>query len=170
MTITLIGYRGSGKSTVAVPLAARLGWDWADADTLIEQSAGCSIRDIFSNEGEAGFRRRERQAVQALLARDRCVVSAGGGAVLNEQTRREMRDAGPVVWLRAGLETLAARIDGDPATAERRPNLAGGGPQEIAQLLAAREPLYRECASVVVDTDGATVEEIVDRICGQLKV
>jgi shikimate kinase len=168
MVITLIGYRGSGKSTVAPPLAARLGWSWADADPLIEQAAGCSIREIFAAEGEAGFRHRERQTIALALGRDRLVLAAGGGAILNAETRRDLKVAGPVVWLRARLETLAARIAGDPATASRRPDLAGGGPREIARLLAAREPLYRECASLTIDTEGLSIDEIVDSICRQL--
>lgn len=170
MTITLIGYRGSGKTTVAAPLAARLGWEWADADVLVEETAGCSIREIFAAEGEPGFRRRERQAIVELLSRGPLVLAAGGGAVLNADTRRDLRAAGPVVWLRAGLETLADRIAGDPTTAGRRPALAGGGTDEIARLLVDREPLYRECASLVVDTDGLGVTEIVEQILSQLKV
>lgn len=169
MIVSLIGYRGSGKTTVAAPLAARLGWSWADADVLIEETAGCSIREIFANEGEPGFRRRERSALVELLARDKLVLAAGGGAILNDDTRRELRAAGPVVWLRANLETLAARIAGDPTTAGRRPNLAGGGTDEIARLLVAREPLYRECASLVVDTDALSTDAIVETIFRQLK-
>lgn len=165
MVLTLIGYRGSGKSTVAAPLAARLGWEWVDADAVIEQEAGRTIREIFASEGEAGFRRRERETIHTLLQRDRLVLAAGGGAILNSDTRRDMRAAGPVVWLRADVSTLAGRIAGDPTTAARRPQLAGGGTQEIVKLLEAREPLYRECATQIVDTDDLAVEEIVERVC-----
>ena len=164
MVITLIGYRGSGKSTVAEALAARLGWDWIDADAAIEEAAGRTIREIFDAEGEAGFRRRERQTLAALLGRDRLVVAAGGGAVLDSQTRSDMKSAGPVVWLQASLPVLAKRIAGDPTTAARRPNLAGGGTEEIARLLAEREPLYRDCASHSVFTDALTTAEIAERI------
>ena len=164
MVITLIGYRGSGKSTVAVPLAARLGWTSVDADQVVEQAANRTIREIFAAEGEAGFRRREREAVSALLQRDRLVLAAGGGAVLNAATRAEMRAAGPVIWLQAGVPTLAARISGDAGTADRRPNLTGGGLDEIETLLKVREPLYRECATHVVATDRLSTPEIVSRI------
>jgi len=168
MVLTLIGYRGSGKSTVAAPLAERLGWDWVDVDAVIEQEAGCTIRDIFAAEGEPGFRRRERNAIAALLQRDRLVLAAGGGAILDAETRHDLQAAGHVVWLRADISTLAGRIAGDPTTAARRPQLAGGGTQEIANLLAAREPLYRECATQIVDTDNLTVDEIVDLVCQKL--
>ena len=82
MVVTLIGYRGSGKSSLAEALAARLGWKSVDADTVIEQEAGCTIREIFATEGEPGFRRRERDVLQRLLVRDDVVVAAGGGAVV----------------------------------------------------------------------------------------
>jgi shikimate kinase len=79
-----------------------------------------------------------------------------------------MKAAGPVVWLRASIPVLAARIAADATTAARRPNLAGGGIEEITQVLAAREPLYCDCASLLVDTDDLPVEAIVERICRDL--
>src|SRR5262249_52480143 len=91
MVITLVGYRGSGKTTVAPALADRLGWEWADADAILEQAAGASIREIFAAEGEAGFRRRERETLIGLFARDRLVLAAGGGAVLDSDTRRDLK-------------------------------------------------------------------------------
>jgi shikimate kinase len=168
MVITLIGYRGSGKSTVAQALAARLNWGWFDADAVVEEAAGCTIKDIFAAHGESGFRERERRVIAELLTRDKIVLAAGGGAILNHETRREMKAAGPVVWLQASVARLAARIESDPATAGRRPNLAGGGIDEISRLLAEREPLYRECASLSVFTDNLGVAEIVDRIATAL--
>jgi shikimate kinase len=164
MLVTLIGYRGSGKTTVAAGLAARLACDWIDADAVIEELAGRSIREIFAEEGEAGFRRREREAIAGLLQRDRLVLAVGGGAILNPDTRREIKAAGPVVWLQASVDVLAERIAADPTTAGRRPTLAGGGRTEIKRLLAEREPLYRECASLSIFTDRLSVPEIVERI------
>lgn len=164
MLITLIGYRGCGKSTVAPALAARLGWDWVDADTVLEAKAGKSIREIFAESGEPEFRRLERETLVELLQRDRLVLAAGGGAVLNPETRADFRKAGPVVWLRADVATLEARIAADATTAARRPNLtSAGGTAEIAQLLAGREPLYRETATLVLDSS-RSVDEIVDAI------
>lgn len=165
MVITLIGYRGSGKSTVAQPLAARLGWPMVDADAEIERAAGKSIREIFASGGEPQFRDIERRVISELLQRDRLVLSAGGGAILDADTRRHMRAAGPVVWLRASVDTLLRRIAADQATAERRPNLtAAGGRREIEELLARREPLYREAATIVIETDDLPAAEIVERI------
>lgn len=169
MVITLIGYRGSGKSSVARPLAERLGWNWVDADTVIEQATGRTIKEIFAAEGEPAFREWERRVMGDLLARDRLVIAAGGGAILNPETRRLVRHAGPVIWLQASLETLHARIQEDVTTAQRRPNLTSqGGLAEIAQVLAIREPYYRECASLIVDTDTTSIPEIVEQIVGQI--
>src|SRR5512144_1080339 len=101
MIITLIGTRGTGKSTIAPLLAARLGWEWIDADIELERRAGKSIREIFATEGEPAFRTLERQTLVDLLKRDRLVIAAGGGAILNPDTRRDVQSAGPVVWLQA---------------------------------------------------------------------
>jgi shikimate kinase len=169
--LTLIGYRGSGKTSVAGPLAERLGCAWVDADAELERQAGRSIAAIFETDGEAEFRRRERETIVELLRRDPLVLAAGGGAILNDETRAEMRAAGPVVWLRASVEKLVARIGGDATTGERRPSLSGGGVlDEIAAVLAVREPLYREAATFVVDTDDRTPEAIADEIVARLGV
>lgn len=165
MIITLIGYRGSGKSSVAEPLAARLGWDWADADPLIEARAGCTIREIFATSGEPRFRELEREVLADLLSRDRLVIAAGGGAILAAETRRLMRAAGPVIWLQASIKLLQARIESDETTAARRPQLTSGSvTAEIAGVLAAREPLYADAASLIIRTDGLDIPAIVREI------
>lgn len=169
MNITLIGYRGSGKSTVAAPLAERLGWRSVDADVEIERRAGKSIRQIFDEDGEPAFRTLERDVLGDLLREDRLVIAAGGGAILAEQTRAAMRAAGPVVWLRARVDTIAARISGDPTTTSRRPNLtAAGGNHEIEAVLSQREPLYRTSATQIIDTDDCSTTEIVELITSTL--
>ncbi len=165
MIVTLIGYRGSGKSTVAPRLAARLGWDWIDADVELERRAGRSIREIFESGGEGEFRRWERETLVDLLRRDRLVLAAGGGAVLNAETRSDLRAAGPVVWLQAAAETLAQRMESDPISGSRRPKLtAAGGLEEIRNLLAAREPHYRDTATLAISTENRTAEDIVEDI------
>lgn len=168
MIVTLIGYRGSGKSSLAPELARRLGCPALDADVLLEQRAGRSIKEIFDTEGEPGFRHRETELLAELLGGPPCVLAAGGGAILNPRTRERMRAAGPVVWLRAPLETLSRRIAGDPITAGRRPNLAGGGDAEIARLLATREPLYRETATLEVEVGERPVAELAEQVCQAL--
>jgi shikimate kinase len=170
MVITLIGYRGTGKSTVARALGARLGWPAVDADDDIETRAGRSIERIFADDGEAGFRRLERETMHRLLSQgSQLVIAAGGGAILDGQTRREMQQAGPVIWLTASVETIVARIFGDATTASRRPNLtAQGGRAEIELLLAQREPLYRQTAVLIVDTEHRAIDQIVEEILAGL--
>lgn len=169
MIITLVGYRGTGKSSVAVGLAARLGMTPIDADALIERRAGCTIRELFEQQGEPAFRRLERAVLAELLAQDGLVIAAGGGAVLDPDTRQRMRAAGPVVWLQASAATIAARLEADRTTRDRRPPLTSVGPRhEIELLLAQREPLYREVASLAVPTDARDVPEVVDDIVARL--
>jgi shikimate kinase len=165
MVITLIGYRGSGKTTLAAPLAKLLQCDWADADVEIERRAGKTIREIFQDEGEPVFRRWEREVIAELLTRPDLVLAAGGGAILEAEIRNRMRDAGPVVWLRASLETLLKRIESDPTTGERRPKLtAAGGRAEVESLLGLREPLYRECAHFILDVEQAAPEALAQTV------
>lgn len=167
--ILLIGYRGTGKSTVAPALAAKLGWDWIDADEELEHRAGKSIAAIFADDGEPAFRDLESQVVADLCGRSSIVIALGGGAVLREENRQTIRATGPVIWLRAGVDEIVARIAADSATASRRPQLtAAGGRAEIETLLAARTPHYQECATFVVDTEGKSPATIADEIIAKL--
>ncbi|MEX0712312.1 MAG: shikimate kinase, partial [Pirellulales bacterium] len=108
MNIVLIGYRGSGKSTVARELAGRLGWPWLDADHQIEERAGKSIAAVFAEEGEERFRDLESSLLAELVERDKTVLAAGGGAVLRPANRALLRSAGKVVWLQADAATILA--------------------------------------------------------------
>lgn len=165
MVITLIGYRGCGKSSVAPLLAAAMGWSWIDSDQVIEQQAGQTIRQIFEEEGESGFRQREVQVMQELLSRPELVLAAGGGAILSPVTCERMRAAGPVVWLQAAPATLAGRLRDDSTTVERRPSLTGRSVvDEIADVLERRQPLYAAAATVTADADGQTPEKIAEAI------
>jgi len=167
--IFLIGYRGTGKSTVARLLGEALGWDWIDADAELEARSGRSIRSIFAEEGEQGFRDREEAVLKDLCARSRVVVATGGGVVLRESNRQRLRAAGRVVWLTADADPICRRLAADPSTAERRPALTGAvaacDRAEVEELLQKREPFYRECAHVVVDTGQRSPEDVV---CGLL--
>jgi shikimate kinase len=159
--IILIGYRGTGKTTVARLLAARLGWDWIDADEYLEQQSGLTIRAIFEKEGEAGFRDREERVLTELCRRENLILATGGGAILRAANRVRLREAGLVVWLTADPETIWARLQADTTTADRRPALTAlGGVAEIRHLLSVREPLYRECGELAVDTAGRGPEQI----------
>lgn len=169
LSIALIGYRGTGKTTVAGRLAALLDWTWIDADVEIEQRAGKSIAEIFAADGEAAFRDLESAVVELLCRRDRVVLALGGGAVLREANRVHIARCGAVVWLRASAETIAARLAADATTASRRPNLTNADPRtEIDRLLAERTPIYRACATLEVDTEGKAPEAIAGEILAAL--
>ena len=172
MILSLIGYRGTGKTTVARHLALRLGWDWVDADVEIELRAGKSIRAIFEDDGEPAFRDLETTIITELAGRDRLVVAAGGGAILRPQNRQALAAGGPRVWLAASPATIQARIEADETTRQRRPSLIGGTTlvEEIERLLAVRLPLYRESASLEIDTEGKTPAEIAAEIAQRLQL
>lgn len=152
--VTLIGYRGTGKSTVAGELARRLGCTWRDADGELERNLGMSIAALVGARGEGAFRDEESVLLAALLAPADGVLATGGGAVLRAANRDLLRrQGGLVVWLTAPADVIRDRLAADPATARSRPALAGGDPLlEVDAALAAREPLYRECAAMAIDT------------------
>jgi shikimate kinase len=168
-SIALIGYRGAGKTAVAQQLAARLGWDWIDADDVIELRAGKSIADIFADEGQDAFRDLEAEVVTELCSRQRVVIALGGGAVMREVNRQALQQCREVVWLKASPRTIEERLAGDPSTAARRPNLTNAPRrQEIERLLSERTPIYRACATLEVDTEGKAPAEIADEIAGAI--
>lgn len=143
--VYLIGMPGSGKSRVGRELAALLERPFVDLDREVEDQAGCSISAIFTYRGEAEFRDMEKAALQRAAARDGLVVSCGGGVVLDVENRALLRASGRVVWLNVPLERLRQRA---PAGG-RRPLLRDD--DDLARLLAEREPLYREVADEIIE-------------------
>jgi len=171
MILTLIGYRATGKTTLARLLAERLGWNWIDADVEIERRAGKSIARIFAEDGEPAFRDLEAQVIADLCRRTRLVLAAGGGAPMRPESRRAMRQGGKVVWLMARPETILQRMSADATTADRRPSLTGKSPlKEIVDLLRRREPIYQESADLRIDTEAKTAAQVAAEILAQLKL
>jgi shikimate kinase len=165
MNLVLIGLRGTGKTTVARELSQRLSWPWFDADVLVEERAGKSIKQIFVEDGEPTFRDWEAQVVRDLAERDKSVLALGGGAILREENRQAIARSGHVVWLQASPETLWSRISADGTTADRRPNLSpDGGINEIIATLGARRELYAACADLEIDTEGKSPAQVADAI------
>jgi len=171
MNVVLIGYRGTGKTTVAQLLGLALGWNWIDADVEIEMRAGRSIAAIFAEQGEPAFRDLESAVIAELVERERILIAAGGGVVARPENRQAIRQASHVVWLTATVQSLVERIAADATTAARRPSLTSlGAESEIRRLLAEREPWYRECATLTVDTTDRTPAEIAAEIIDRLSL
>ena len=164
MSIVLIGYRGSGKSTIGYKLANRLWQEVVDTDALIVKKAGKTIAEIFEQDGEQRFRDLETEVVKEVAKLQDVVISLGGGAVVREENRRALKEAGhKIVYLKCDPEVLLQRIQSDAATSMSRPNLTNlfGGIEEIEKVLAAREPIYRELMTAELDVTNLSVEDAV---------
>ena len=173
MNLYLIGYRGSGKTSVAAELEKLLGWPWLDADVEIERRAGKTIKQIFDSSGEQTFRDLEVAVVADLSKLEDHVIALGGGAILREESRQAIRESGKVVWLQASPAVLFQRITGDASTAARRPNLtAAGGLAEVERLLETRSPIYASCADLTLDAEqyspAVIAKQIADWLRGQV--
>ncbi|CAN5510397.1 shikimate kinase [soil metagenome] len=167
MSIVLIGYRGSGKTTIGRKLADRLGWPFVDSDAEVVKVAGKSIKAIFEGDGEPAFRDLESAVVADVSQLVNHVISLGGGAVMRRQNVAALRAHGhSIIYLRADAQTLHDRIHADAATAENRPALTAlsGGIDEILHLLAVREPSYRAIMTSELDVARLTPDEAVERI------
>jgi len=154
---------GSGKTTVAGVLAERWGVAVRDTDADVEAAEGRPISDIFVDSGEAHFRKLERAAVATALGAHDGVLALGGGAVLDPATR-DLLAGHPVVFLRVGLSEAVKRVGLGAA----RPLLLGNVRGRIKALLDERTPIYESVATVVVDTDGRTPDEVADAIVDEL--
>jgi shikimate kinase len=160
MKIVLTGFMGTGKSVVGARLAERLGVPFVDVDRLIEERAGLKVAEIFASEGEAGFRRRERELIASLAHRRDCVIATGGGAVLDPENVEHLRAGGMIICLLAEPGVILQRIGND----DRRPLLhAQGRLARIHQLLELRAGSYAT-ADLSIDTSESPVEEVVEQI------
>ena len=167
MSIALVGYRGSGKSTVGKRLADNLWQKFVDTDEMVTKKAGKTVKEIFETQGEAGFRELEAEAVAEVCKLKDHVIALGGGAVLRAENREAIKDAGlKVIYLRCEAEELHRRILADPTTAATRPSLTplGGGVEEIRQLLAEREPVYRSVMTGELDVTHLSPQDAVPYI------
>jgi shikimate kinase len=160
--LTLIGYRGTGKTTVGRIVADLLGRNFLDADRELETRAGQPISAIFSDWGEAAFRDWEERTLAELTGEfPDAVVATGGGAVIRQPNRSRIRDFGFVVWLTADPRELTRRLTSDPAALAGRPALTSAGTiAEIAQVLDSRALLYQELADTVIDTTDNSPQQV----------
>ncbi|WP_108720883.1 shikimate kinase [Polynucleobacter meluiroseus] len=165
--IFLIGLMGAGKSTVGKLLAKKLGRRFLDADHVIEERCGVKIPVIFDMEGEAGFRKREAQAIEEITSEKEIVLATGGGAVLLSENRQALSQRGTVIYLHANPLELFHRTRGG----EGRPLLKQGDAKKILEnLYSIRDPLYREIADHVIETGKPSVNQLVNTLIMQLEL
>ena len=159
-TVALVGLMGAGKSAIGKRLALRLGLPFVDADDAIELAAGCTIGEIFEKYGEGEFRSGERRVIARLLDEPPHVLSTGGGAYIDAETRGLMQAKAVTIWLRAELDVLFDRVK----KRSHRPLLQQGNPRDIlAKLMDQRYPIYAE-ADIVVDSTAQPADRTTDQV------
>lgn len=164
--IILIGFMGSGKSSVGKRLAKRIEYDFRDTDEMIVTSEGIEIEDIFCKYGEELFRDLETRLLMSIMdTLDKTVLSTGGGMPIRDRNAHLMRVMGRVIYLQASESTIIDRLSGDTT----RPLLKGESLREkVERLLSERRTIYERAADLTVNTDGKTFDDIVDEIMGQM--
>ena len=162
MNIVLIGYRGTGKSTVGKVLAARLGRPVVSTDTEIVRRAGLTVPEIVAQYGWDHFRDLESAVCRDFSVQDGLIIDTGGGAILRPRNVECLKKTGTLFWLTASVSTIASRIGRDT----QRPSLTGTKSfiEEVEEVLAIRTPQYQGAADYVVSTDGRSINQIVDAI------
>ena len=170
MNIVLIGFRGTGKSTVGKHLANRLERDFIDSDKYVEDSTGKTIKHIFEEDGEEGFRKMEADVIAKLSGMDNKIVAVGGGAILKKDNVSNLKDNGFLVLLEATPEIIHNRITQDEKTTQQRPSLTDKKPlDEIKHLLEQREHPYKNAADYTINTSYVTCEDIVNEIIATIE-
>jgi shikimate kinase len=165
MNIVLIGYRCSGKTAVGKFIAAELGKNLVDTDTLIEKEAGCSIETMISSKGWNYFRKIEKRLIAEVSEKKNLVIATGGGAVIDEENVKNLKRNSWIVWLDGKPEVLKERMERDRESGKTRPSLSGTDSlEEIVQVLSERKNLYQRACDYVVDTNRRLPEEVADTI------
>ena len=160
--IILVGPMGSGKTTIGRRLSERLSLDFFDSDHEIVNTTGVSIDHIFDVEGEKGFRTRESDVLKKLCNMPNIVLATGGGAVILEENRELMKKASSIIYLSSSVDQILRRT----AKSKTRPLLekSNNRRKTITDIVEARDPLYREVSSHIIDTNGKKLNEVIDEI------
>ena len=164
--IVLVGPMGSGKTTIGKRLAEKLKVDFYDADNEIIDKTGVSIDHIFDVEGEEGFRKRESKALKELCSKSNIVLATGGGAVLLEENRSIIKKARLVIYLSSSVDQILRRT----AKSKTRPLLENSTNrrQTISNIIDSRDPLYREVATIIINTNRKKLNEVINEILTHL--
>jgi len=162
MNIVLIGYRGTGKSTVGKILAERLGRELVSTDAEIIRRARLPVPDIVQRFGWDHFRDLESEVCRDLAGKDGLIIDTGGGAILRQQNVDSLKKNGVLIWLTADVRTITERIGGDT----QRPSLTGAKSftEEVKEVLRERQPKYKSAANHIIETDGRSVVEVAEAI------
>ncbi|MCV2403989.1 shikimate kinase [Marinomonas sp. C2222] len=166
--IILVGPMGAGKTTIGRLLSQAMGKEFYDLDKVIEDNAGADIPWIFEREGEDGFRKRETQALSSLVQSDKenCVLATGGGIVMRDENRSILNDGSVVVYLYASVSQQLYRT----SKSSHRPLLQTGDPKAtLRKLFEVRDPLYREVATLVVETDARHPKSVANKVLDAIK-
>ena len=165
--LIFIGLMGAGKTTIGKCLAQRLGWQFYDSDQEVVKRTGVPISTIFELEGEASFREREHAVIEDLSALKRCVIATGGGAILQPANRQLLKASGTVIYLSTSIDCLLSRTSQDKS----RPLLQVDDPRaKLQQLFEVRDPLYREIADVIIETNTQPISAVVFQLIQKLNL
>ncbi|HDQ04686.1 MAG TPA: shikimate kinase [Deltaproteobacteria bacterium] len=165
MNVVLIGYRATGKSTVGKHVAFKLNLPFFDTDTLVEKKVGMSIADIVAKHGWDFFRAREKETVQSLENQSACVISTGGGVVLDEENISSLKKNGFLVWLNAPLNNIVSRLNGERPEAVIRPQFTDWNiVEETIKMVNERYPLYEKAADYTVETANKNIVKVGEDI------
>lgn len=165
--IVLVGPMGAGKSTIGKILASDLGYDFYDSDKVIEQRSGADIPWIFDVEGEQGFREREASVLKDLSELSRAVVATGGGAMMRADNRDYVTRKGYVIYLNTSVDQQFQRTSKD----KNRPLLRNKNEdayQVLSKLMSERDPVYRQVADLVIDTDKKNLKSVIAKITNEI--
>jgi shikimate kinase len=167
MNLILIGYRGTGKSTVGRLLASRLGWETVSTDALIIEKAKLPIPEIVSQFGWEHFRDLETTICQELQGKEHVIIDTGGGIILRDVNVKTLKPCGMICWLTATVETINRRIAGD----SQRPSLTSGKTfiEEIEEVLRERTPKYQAATDFLVETDSGSADQIADQVLAKFR-
>ncbi len=169
MNLVLIGFRGTGKTTVGKLLAQRTGMDFIDTDELIEKSMGISIQQIVEQSGWSYFRLLEKKIINEVADQDYKIIAAGGGSVLDGENVQALKKNGLIIWLKANLQVISARLASDSEKFSQRPSLTGKGTlAEIEEVFQHREKIYAQIAHLEIDTSNLNAEMVAAKILKSL--